>query len=154
MELSVGKTYEVRVQRIIRSGIIVEMSDGSTELIHLSNISNEYVSDIHNFVDEGNIYVATCIVGKTKPTELSLRPLNLKSKKPESLYRSEGKLVNTNRGKPGSSRKPNELKKKESKSLDDMIADMNACYEEKMRCYSKKHSDGRKLYIPHRTNNF
>lgn len=137
MELEIGNTYNVKVSKIIKSGIIVEMPDESTEFIHLSNISDQYVNNISDFVSTGYIYTATCINGKSRPFELSLKPLNLK---PASLNKptvKNHKYVNET-----TVRKNNNAK--QPKSLDDMIANMNACYEDKMKAYNKNRYDRRK----------
>ena len=79
MKLEVGKTYDVSVDRILPIGAVVRMEDGSTELIHISNIADCYVSDVANFVSVGKHYEATCEEGKTRPVQLSLIPLGLSS---------------------------------------------------------------------------
>lgn len=140
MELQIGNTYNVKVAKIIKSGIIVEMSDESTEFIHLSNISDQYVNNISNFVSVGYIYTATCIKGKSKPFELSLKPLNLK---PASLNKPTVKNPKYVNEKVVRKHIPTS-NVKQPKSLDDMIANMNACYEDKMKAYNKNRYDRRK----------
>lgn len=85
MELTVGSNYGVTVKRILdKVGIIVEMEDKSTELIHISNIAPCYVADINHFVSVGDEYVARCEEGKDRPVQLTLKHLQLASRVFES----------------------------------------------------------------------
>ena len=82
MEFQLGEQYPVVVQKILTGGIIVEFENGETEFIHKSKISNDFINDINEFVAVGEKYTATVVVGKNKPTELSLRDSNQIVRKP------------------------------------------------------------------------
>jgi len=73
MKLTVGETYEVEVVKVLKYGAIVKMSDGSTQLLHISNISEKFVRDVNDFVKEGDKIKVDCIQGKVKPEELSIK---------------------------------------------------------------------------------
>lgn len=73
MKLEVGKTYEVEVVKILSYGAIVKMSDNTTQLIHISNISDKFVRDVNDFVKLGSKIKVDCIEGKVKPEELSIK---------------------------------------------------------------------------------
>lgn len=73
MKLTVGETYEVEVVKILTYGAIVKMSDGSTQLLHISNISEKFVRNVGDFVKVGEKIKVDCIEGKTKPEELSIK---------------------------------------------------------------------------------
>lgn len=77
-----GKTYQVKVVKILPIGAVVEYVDepGTTELIHISNIADCFIKDVSDFVTIGDIYTATCEAGKVKPLQLTLIPLGLISK--------------------------------------------------------------------------
>lgn len=102
MELVASQKYPVKVLRIIKAGLIVEMEDKSTELIHISKIANAYVSNAADFVTVGETYEAEAIQGTARPVELSLKHLNLKSTAPQagpsrnSVERDFGKLPRKN----------------------------------------------------------
>lgn len=85
MYFEVGKQYKVKVVKFVSSGIIVELQDKTTALIHISQISNEFVESAKDFVAVGTTYDATAITGKSKPVELTLRPLSLKKKTQEQI---------------------------------------------------------------------
>lgn len=73
-----GTLYPVIVTKLLARGIIVQLDDtGSTEFIHISRISNQFVSNIADFVSVGESLVAKGVKGKDGMTELSLIHLNL-----------------------------------------------------------------------------
>lgn len=84
MEFKVDSLYHVKVIKIVPSGCVVSLDDRSTELIHLSNLSNSYVKDVSDFVAVGDEFEAKAIAGKVKSTELSLRYLDL-----QPIYKSD-----------------------------------------------------------------
>lgn len=73
MKLTVGETYEVEVVKVLSYGAIVKMSDNSTQLLHISNISEKFVRDVNDFVKVGEKIKVDCIEGKVKPEELSIK---------------------------------------------------------------------------------
>lgn len=73
MKLVVGETYEVEVIKILSYGAIVKMSDDTTQLLHISNISDKFVRDVNDFVKVGDKIKVDCIEGKVKPEELSIK---------------------------------------------------------------------------------
>lgn len=126
MDFQIGNKYKVKVVKIIKVGAIVELEDGTTELIHLSNVSNQYVSRIDDFISVGDTYEATCQEGKTKPFELTLRPLDLKPIKQDKIKQVFSSQVKSDHSKETSISKSNT-----KSSLDDMIAMMNEDYDDK-----------------------
>lgn len=73
MKLTVGETYEVEVVKVLKYGAIVKMSDDTTQLLHISNISERFVRDVNDFVKVGEKIKVDCIEGKVKPEELSIK---------------------------------------------------------------------------------
>ena len=83
MELKNNEKYGVTVVEVIpKTGAVVRMEDGTTQLIHISNISDEYVRDVNDYVSVGELLVAKCQEGKreSRPLELSLRYLGISSR--------------------------------------------------------------------------
>lgn len=79
MELNIGQTYKVEVIKIIQYGCVVRMEDGTTELVHLSQISNQFVKNVEEFVSIGNVLEAKGVPGLKNPVQLSFKHLNLVS---------------------------------------------------------------------------
>lgn len=125
MNLQIGNTYDVTVVKILPVGAVVRLEDGSTELVHISNIADCYISDVADFVSVGNEYVATCEEGNNRPIQLSFKPLGLKSQRVDSDERS-------NYHKPAT----------KNANLDEMIDSANSSYAEK-QTYEKKRSQRR-----------
>lgn len=111
MELVENQIYPVRVTRIDDKSIdVILLEDKScTFKIHISEISNDFVDYIENFISVGNYYDAKAIRKKLKngvKVQLSLRHLNL-----HNLY--ENKFRSTN--------------------LDAMIDSANRSFKDKMK---------------------
>ena len=53
MDLSVGSLLEGRVKSITNFGAFVQLECGRTGLVHITEIANSYVKDIHDHLTEG-----------------------------------------------------------------------------------------------------
>ena len=80
MKLIAGKKYDVTPIEFKEFGVIVKLKDDTTSLIHISQISDDYVDNIENFVDLDTAYTALCINCNDR-LQLSLKYLNIHSKK-------------------------------------------------------------------------
>lgn len=145
MQLEVGKRYEVTVKQILdKVGAVVLMEDGSTELVHISNIADCFVDDVSKYVTVGDELVAMCQEGKTRPVELTFR--NLK------LHRKDGDVDSarhTVTARNTASREDVPYKKhrnpysssaitsRSNTKLDEMIENSNKEYENKFKSQNK-----------------
>lgn len=78
MNLVVGQEYHVRVIKLLNIGAIVEMPDKSTELVHISQISDKYVKSVEYFLSVGDELVARCVeCNGSRPLQLSFKQLDL-----------------------------------------------------------------------------
>lgn len=96
MKIKLGEEYEVTVERIITCGCIVRLKDNSTQLIHISQISDKFVKDVNDFVHIGDRYVAKAVQPTELPLQLSIKHCTinashheLRSPELESLYDME-----------------------------------------------------------------
>ncbi len=53
-DLKIGNTYDARIKKIIDVGAIVELKEGFDGLVHISEISDQHVTDIHDLLQEGD----------------------------------------------------------------------------------------------------
>lgn len=53
MELTVGAVLEGKVKTITNFGAFISLPEGKTGLVHISEVSNAYVSDIRQHLTEG-----------------------------------------------------------------------------------------------------
>lgn len=149
MQLVVGDKYLVIVSHIVNAGVVVKLSDNSTQLIHLSNISDQFVRSPADYVRPGDKYEAECICGFNGKVQLSLKHLKLRRRlsdseqfveavekipiRPEKMKQADPRPTNMYHPKV----------RKELTTLDDMIAASNRAYQDKMR-RGKKDSRRRK----------
>lgn len=105
MELKIGQKYEIEVIKILKYGIIVKLDDESTQFIHISNLSDKFISDISDILNVGDRRLATGVSGNKYPVELSLKR----------------------------SSRHNRSTIQDHKSLDEMIANSNEVYADKTK---------------------
>ena len=53
MEYEVGTVLEGKVTSITKFGAFVALEGGKSGLVHISEIANTYVNDVHDFLQEG-----------------------------------------------------------------------------------------------------
>ena len=54
MPVSVGAIVEGKITDIMQYGVFVKLEDGKSGLVHISEVSNEYVEDINQVVKKGD----------------------------------------------------------------------------------------------------
>ena len=52
--MEAGSLVEGKVTRITNFGAFVELEDGKVGLIHISEVADVYVNDVHDFMSEGD----------------------------------------------------------------------------------------------------
>lgn len=53
MELAVGTIVSGKVTTITKFGAFVSLPDGKSGLVHISEVANSFVNDVHDFLTEG-----------------------------------------------------------------------------------------------------
>ena len=71
MQLEIGSVCEGKVNSIMNFGAFVTLPDGSSGLVHISEIASTYVRDIHDYLTEGQT-VKVKIVGRTPDGKINL----------------------------------------------------------------------------------
>jgi len=74
VKYEVGEKYEGTVKRIVDFGAFVELPDGTDGLLHISKISKERVSDVHDVLHEGQ--KVTVEILEFKGNKISLGMVN------------------------------------------------------------------------------
>lgn len=99
MDLTVGAILEGKVKTITNFGAFITLPEGKTGMVHISEVANAYVSDIHQHLTEGQdvkvMVIATDPAGK----------INLSIKRLEP--KPEGNRRNFDRNRGGNSRPAN-----------------------------------------------
>ena len=74
MELEIGSILEGKVTGITKFGAFVSLPMGKSGLVHISEIANAYVSDIHDFLSDGQtVKVKVLSVNEAGKINLSIK---------------------------------------------------------------------------------
>lgn len=74
MRIDVGSIVEGKVTGITKFGAFVALPDGKSGLIHISEVANAYVSDIHEYLTDGQkVLVRVLSVGPDGKIKLSAK---------------------------------------------------------------------------------
>ena len=76
MPLEIGQVVEAKIQRLMPFGALVELGEGASGLIHISEIAHEFIRDIGEHLAAGDTVTAK-VVGVKEPGkyQLSLKAL-------------------------------------------------------------------------------
>ena len=81
MAMEAGSIVEGKVTRITNFGAFVELEDGKVGLIHISEVADVYVNDVHDFLSEGDTVQVKVVNVDGNKIALSLK--QAKAKPPE-----------------------------------------------------------------------
>ena len=73
MELTVGAVVEGKVKSLTKFGAFVALPDGSTGMVHISEIAHAYVNDIREHLTEGQDVKVMIIGRENGKTNLSIK---------------------------------------------------------------------------------
>ena len=93
MELTVGAIVDGKVKSITNFGAFVSLGDNKTGMIHISEVSNSYVSDIRTFLTEGQDVKVMVLSMEGTKINLSMKRLE---PKPQA-DRGQGNFRNASR---------------------------------------------------------
>ena len=71
MELTIGTIFEGKVKTITNYGAFIQLPEGRTGMVHISEISHAYVSDIHQHLTPGQV-VKVKLIGIDEAGRISL----------------------------------------------------------------------------------
>lgn len=73
MKLIVGQRYSCKAIEIKSYGAVMQFEDGSTQLLHISNLAEDFVKDVNDYITVGKTYEVTAVPGQVKPIEISMK---------------------------------------------------------------------------------
>ena len=73
MELTAGTILEGKVKSIAKFGAFVSLPDGSTGLVHISEVAHAYVSDVREYLTEGQDVKVMVISAEDGKINLSIK---------------------------------------------------------------------------------
>ena len=91
MELTVGAVLEGKVKSITNFGAFVALPENKTGMVHISEVANAYVSDIHQHLTEGQDVKVMVIGLENGKINLSIKRLEPKPQRengPRNDFRS------------------------------------------------------------------
>jgi len=81
LAMEAGSIVEGKVTRITNFGAFVELEEGKVGLIHISEVADVYVNDVHDFLSEGDTVQVKVVNVDGNKIALSLK--QAKTKPPE-----------------------------------------------------------------------
>lgn len=74
MELAVGQIVEGKITGITAFGVFVDIGEGKSGLVHISEVSRTYVNDLNEFVKIGDVVKAKVLnIGDDGKISLSMK---------------------------------------------------------------------------------
>ena len=149
MQIEVGQIVEGKVTGITNFGVFVDLGEGKTGLVHISEIAQAYVSDVKEFVKE-NDTVKMKVLNISEDGKISLS-----IKRAQEQHNPANRSRNNNGGSRGPRPQKHEPdftspaavwtpKKSESASFEDMMAKFKQTSDEKFSDLKKKNPDTRR----------
>ncbi len=135
MELTVGAVVEGKVKSLTKFGAFILLPDGSTGMVHISEVAHTYVSDLHDHLTEGQTVKVMIIGMENGKINLSIKrtiapPPRQQSNRPRPAYHAgtPGKPA------PASDRQRSDARAAEpqQKSFDDMLKQFMSESDSKM----------------------
>ena len=139
MQLKVGEIVEGTVKSLTKFGAFVALDANTTGLVHISEVAHAYVSDIHDYLTEGQTVKVMVIGLDNGKINLSIKrtlPQQPRAPRPQQGGRAGGQ------GRPGGSRpqradggrvwQPKRSQPQGDMSFEDMMARFKSQSEEKI----------------------
>ena len=73
MEVQVGAILEGKVTSITKFGAFVALEGGKSGLVHISEIANTFVNDVHDFLQEGQTVKVKVLSAQQGKIDLSIK---------------------------------------------------------------------------------
>ena len=84
MELQVGSILEGKVTTITKFGAFVTVEGGKSGLVHISEIANTFVNDVHDFLQEGQTVKVLVLSTENGKVNLSIKKAQPPQERPTS----------------------------------------------------------------------
>ena len=86
MEYEVGAVLEGKVTSITKFGAFVALEGGRSGLVHISEIANTYVNDVHDFLQEGQTVKVKLLAIKDGKLDLSIKKALPAQERPQRSF--------------------------------------------------------------------
>lgn len=150
MQLQVGMVLEGKVTGITKFGAFVALPDGKSGLVHISEIANTFVNDVHDYVQDGQT-VKVKIIGIADDGKINLSIKKAEAPEAQSARPSRAPRQYSG-GQPRSSHGGSYYNRQSVPHANGPTGD--ASFEDKLKHFMQE-SDSRmadnKMYADHRT---
>ena len=92
MEPQVGTILEGKVTTITKFGAFIALEGGKSGLVHISEIANTFVNDVHDFLQEGQSVKVLVLSSEGGKINLSIKKAQPSSARPARQTDSQGPL--------------------------------------------------------------
>ena len=130
MQIDIGSVYDGTVTGLTKFGAFVKLENGVSGMVHISEVSNEYVNDISEHLSEGDtVKVKVLEINDKGKISLSIKKALPQEEKPKPQKPSRPRRENNeNRGWKGAPQQDNSA----PMSFEDMMARFKQVSDEKM----------------------
>ena len=90
MEPQVGSIVEGKVTSITKFGAFVALDNGKSGLVHISEIANSFVNDVHDFLQEGQTVKVLVLSTENGKINLSIKKALPQQERPAFRPRTSG----------------------------------------------------------------
>lgn len=144
MDLEVGMIVEGKVSGITKFGAFVDLENGKTGMVHISEVAPTYVNDIKEHLKEGQVVkVKVLSIGEDGKISLSIKKAlpqqnagqNRQNRRPAPSQASSRKVSSFEWQPP---------KQPESASFEDMLSKFKQTSEEKISNLKRANDSGRR----------
>lgn len=85
MSIEVGDVLEGKVSGITKFGAFIDFEGGASALLHISEISNDYVKNVEDYLSVGDSLKVKVLSTDNGKISVSKRALEIVEKKPKNL---------------------------------------------------------------------
>ena len=100
MELTVGAVLEGKVKSITNFGAFISLGENKTGLVHISEVANAFVSDIRQYLTEGQDVKVMVIGNENGKINLSIKRLEPKPQRDGAPRGDRGNAPRRDNGQP------------------------------------------------------
>lgn len=145
MQVEIGTVLEGKITGLAAFGAFVELEGGKTGLVHISEVSTEYVSDVKEHLKEGQV-VRVKVIGTDKgKISLSIKQTMEAAPKPEKREKSN-KRAKRQQNQTDTRKPPEEVvfgSRNSDMSFDDMLQKFKQDSDEKFQDLKRSNDNKR-----------
>ncbi len=139
MELAVGQIVEGKITGITKFGVFVDLGEGKSGLVHISEVARSFVNDINDFVKINDVVKAKVLnVSDDGKIALSIRKALEQEKPPERRERRERRTPAPSKPDGSYTWTP---RKSEPANFEEMMSRFKATSDEKFSDLKRKNPE-------------